>query len=301
MITEKQRQSRAKGIGSSEAGVIMGVDRWSTPYDLWLHKTGRVPPIENNDAMRLGTILEPTLLQLAGERMNKRVVRPSSHFVGHLPIYRANIDGMIETAQRGSDIVEIKTTGITEGWGTEGTDEVPEQVKVQVSYQMACASSNLAYVACLSGAFGLSFKIYRIPYDADFCEYILERVGAWWNKHIVLDEPPPEAGSLETLKNVSRNDSSIVLPLSLFEAEAAAKEKLKSAEEEYETAKATLVTALGDAKKGTCGGYSVTMTDVATDRFDRKAFELENAELAKQYIVPSGFKRIDIRKKKETA
>ena len=262
MITDKQREERNKGIGSSEVATILGLNRWQTPHDLWLLKTGRAPAQETNDAMRLGQVLEPTLLTLAGERMGKRVVRPSTTFVGHRPIFRANIDGMIGEARRGADIVEVKTTGMADGWGTEGTDEVPQPVMVQVMYQMACSSSQTAYVACLSGAFGLSFKLYRVDWSEALAEWILDRVSMWWDKHIVLDEQPDSVASLDVLKSMQRTDEQVPLPVELFEAEAEAKARLSEAEREYEAAKSRLVTALGSAKRGTAGPYSLAITDV---------------------------------------
>jgi putative phage-type endonuclease len=301
MITDKQRDERAKGIGSSEVATILRMNRWQSPFDLWAVKTGRAPAIETNDAMRLGQVLEPTLLQLAGERLGLRVVRPSTTFVGHKPIYRANIDGMVGEARRGSDIVEVKTTGVTDGWGKEGTNEVPASVMCQVTYQMACSSSHLAHVACLSGAFGLAFKLYRVEWDADLAEYILDNVNAWWERHIVKDEPPEDTGSLDTLKSLHRTDEVKDMSghLEKFQIEEAAKLKLVDAERQYEQAKASLVQALGNARRGETGPYSVAVTEVSTDRFDRKAFEAEHAELASRYIVPAGYKRIDIRKRKD--
>ena len=296
MITEKQKMIRNKCIGSSDAPVILGVSPWATSYDLWLQKTGQVPATEENQAMRIGTVLEEPLLRLAGERLGQRIVRPSSSFVGHAKFLRANIDGMIGTAQRGSDIVEIKTTSQTEGWGTEGTDEVPEMVKVQVTFQMACASASVAYVACLTGAFGLSFKVYRLPYDSDYAAYVMDRCTEWWNKHMEQGVPPATNGTLDVLKQVRRTDSQIELPQELFEAQAAAKEKLKCAEAEYEAAHAALVTALGTNKRGICATHSVSVTEIQTDRFDRKSFEQEHSVLAKEFTIPSAYNRIDVRK-----
>lgn len=299
MITDKQREARMKSLGSSDAPVILGVDPFRTPYDLWLQKTSRVPQTKENDAMRLGSVLEIPLLQLAGERIGARVVRPSSAFVGCYPYLKANIDGMVGEAKRGSDIVEVKTTSSTEGWGTEGTDQVPDRVRVQVAFQMSCASANLAHIACLTGAFGLQFKMYRIPYDADFCGYVMERCDAWWRKHIEGGEPPPERGTLDLLKQGRRTDEAVNLDPALFEEERRLASALADAEKAHEAAKARLVTALGSARRGFGGQHSISVIEVETDRFDRKAFEAEHADLARQYVVPSSYSRIDIRTKKE--
>lgn len=35
---------RTLGVGGSEAAVIAGISRWKTPLQVWLEKTGAVPP-----------------------------------------------------------------------------------------------------------------------------------------------------------------------------------------------------------------------------------------------------------------
>lgn len=49
---------RGKGLGSSDASVIMGIDPYRTKEDLFLDKTGRGKPIEVNPAMLLGQKFE---------------------------------------------------------------------------------------------------------------------------------------------------------------------------------------------------------------------------------------------------
>ena len=51
-------KERQQGIGGSEVAAVLGLSKWSTPFDVWLEKTS---PIENappNLAMQLGTFLE---------------------------------------------------------------------------------------------------------------------------------------------------------------------------------------------------------------------------------------------------
>ena len=41
---DKWLEMRNKGIGGSEAAVIVGMNRWKSPFQLWLEKTGEVEP-----------------------------------------------------------------------------------------------------------------------------------------------------------------------------------------------------------------------------------------------------------------
>ena len=60
---EEWLEERSKGIGSSEVGTIMGVNHFDTPYRLWRRKVGIDGPVESNEAMEMGHLLEPAVAQ----------------------------------------------------------------------------------------------------------------------------------------------------------------------------------------------------------------------------------------------
>ena len=35
-------KARNSGIGGSDAGIIVGLNKWKSPFQLWLEKTGQV-------------------------------------------------------------------------------------------------------------------------------------------------------------------------------------------------------------------------------------------------------------------
>lgn len=39
-------QERTKGLGGSDAGVVLGLNKYKTAFELWLEKTGQVEPQE---------------------------------------------------------------------------------------------------------------------------------------------------------------------------------------------------------------------------------------------------------------
>ena len=300
MITKKQESDRAKGIGSSDVPTILGLNPWQTAYDLWLQKTGRVESQEENDAMHLGTMLEEPVLRLAADRLGQRVVRPSNTFVGCRPYCRANIDGMIGVAKRGSPIVEAKTTGKGDEWGEDGSDEVPERVRAQVMFQMACSSSDVAHIGALIGDYGLRFKMFRVNWDADYGAYIMERVEAFWERHVLTGNAPTNSlPSADAVKRMTRTQSETKIDSLLFVNEQAAKRVLADAESEYEQARARLYAALGQHTKGVsqCGGFTISVSTVETERFDTKQWAADNPELAQTYRIPSSHQRITVRAK----
>ena len=299
MITEKQQIDRTKGIGSSDVPTILGLNPWATAHDLWLFKTGQVPGVEENEAMRIGTLLEEGVLKLASARLGVRIVKPTSTFVGSAPFMRANIDGMIGSAKRGSPIVEAKTTGRTDEWGAEGTDEVPEGVRSQVMFQMLCSSSDLTHIACLQGDHGLRLKMYRVAFCSAYAGYIHERVSEFWER-VQTKTPPNCAASVDVLKQIRRIDTpSVAIPRELFQADADAHAVLKSATAFADSTRAALLTALGQSRAGHCDGFSIRVSQVETSRFDSKTFAAENPDIAAKYTVQSGYPRVTVSNKGE--
>lgn len=296
MITEKQGSERLRGVGSSDVPTILGLNPWATPHDLWLVKTGQADGPEENDAMRLGTVLEAGVLQLASERLGVKVVKPTSTFVGCDQFMRANVDGMVGIAKRGSPIVEAKTTGRIDGWGDEGTDEVPEGVKAQVMFQMLCASSDVAHVACLQGDYGLRLKMYRVPFCEDYAGYIHERVRDFWRNHVEPRVPPAGLPSLDVLKRVRRSEAAPVVPIdgTLFVEDARAQRLLKEAQATADAARAALLVALGTATAGEGGGYRIKVSKVESSRFDAKAFAEANPDDAAKWTVRSAHSRTTV-------
>jgi len=300
MIKDKQEEDRRRGIGSSDVGTILGLNPWASPYDLWLVKTGQAAGPEENEAMRIGTVLEAGVLALAADRLGERIVKPTSTFVGYHPYMRANVDGMVRQAKRGSEIVEAKTTGATDQWGDEHTDEVPEHVKAQVMFQMMCASSDVAHIACLQGDYGLRLKMYRVPFDVEYAEYIGERVTQFWERNVLALIPPEGTAALDVLKRIRRDEQAAVVQIDpeLFAADAAAKAAADQANAAAEVARAKLIAALGTATAGEGGEFRIRISQVETSRFDAKAFMAANPETAEGFMVRSAYARTTVGKKK---
>lgn len=293
-MTELQAAARAKGIGSSDVPCIMGLDPWRTSGDLWLQRRGLIPATVENQAMHLGTALEPVILSLAGERIGERVVRPSTTFVGEKPHHRANIDGMVGAAKRGAPIVEAKTTGVADDWGPDGSSEIPERVRAQVTWQMMCAGSSEAFVAALVAARGLDLRVYTVRLDAFLADLIAQRVDEFWES---LDgDCPPAVASIESYRAMTRTErpDPVVIPADLFLAEAAAKAAAKAAESAHDAAQAALMAALGDATFGQSPeGHRIKVTQCWRNGFDSKRLLAERPELA-TYSTASTYARTTI-------
>ena len=74
---EEWLEERKKGIGSSEAGTVMGVNHFDTAYRLWRRKTGLDPAVESSEAMELGHHIEPAVASLFAARTGAEILKSS--------------------------------------------------------------------------------------------------------------------------------------------------------------------------------------------------------------------------------
>jgi putative phage-type endonuclease len=295
MITDKQREARTRGLGSSDMAAIFGVSRWKSPVDVWAEKTGRVATQQDypSEAAKIGSAVEPALLAMASERLGRKVCAPSSTFVrGFL---RANVDGMLDRFERGADIVEAKCHGQPVGYGADGSSAVPEAVMLQVQHQMLCADSQKAYVAVLDGQ-RLGFALYEVPRDEGYCLEIEARATEWWEKHILADVQPEGSFTLDTAARVTRQSGAAThIPSEIMEAYIVARESATAADRALDNAKAMLITALGQAEMGAGGGWRVSYRERSRSGVDTKRLLAENPELAERYATRTNFRVLDAR------
>lgn len=201
--TEQWHQLRGKGIGGSDAGIVMNVSSYKTPYELWEEKVGKVKrEFVTNEAIEKGNKLEPimfnlfkTLYSSKYEVIDTKDISLSSK---QFPYMRANLDGALinkQTGQKG--VLEIKSTTIQnvsmlKKWKQ---DDLPITYYFQV----------LHYLYVTGFDFAIVYAILDIPWsnqqetrvvelnkaDLEADIEILIKTERWfWNK-VVTKTPPP--------------------------------------------------------------------------------------------------------------
>lgn len=202
---------RAKGIGSSDAGAVLGLSPYADPHDVWSTKVGvdtpRKPWLE--PYAWFGNFFEPYVLFEIGCLPGAELGTLQSQT---WPFALANIDGLDQTE---GIIEEIKTT--SEKW-----DSIPHHYYAQVQHQMAVTGLDTARIRqfiCPVPRKHLEELIDRIeplcfmrseaenivcdwlwsvgelvtwvvPYDEDFVERMMEREADLWAYCESGEEPP---------------------------------------------------------------------------------------------------------------
>ena len=65
---------RNTGIGGSDASVVVGMNKWKSPFQLWMEKTGQKEPddLSDNEAVYWGTVLESAVANRFSEITGKK-------------------------------------------------------------------------------------------------------------------------------------------------------------------------------------------------------------------------------------
>jgi putative phage-type endonuclease len=175
---------RRRGIGGSDAPIVMGLSKYKTPHWLWNNKLGVVPDGDMTEPQLLGLVLEGPLLQLYQLRTGVEVKRVKE-FIAHpvTPYRYCNPDGAAPDR-----LVQVKNAGSYAGWGPDGSDQIPDDYYVQVQHEMDCCSAELCDVPVLLG--GSSFRIYTVPFNPVLAEKIAEAQEKFWDM-VQRRVPPP--------------------------------------------------------------------------------------------------------------
>ncbi len=232
---------RREKRNASESAAVLGVSPWTTPYQLWLEKTGKAQT-KANAAMRRGIELEPAA-RAAYEELTGLVMQPLVLQAGD---YSASLDGM---TLEGDLILEIKcpVRGTrSDLWQEVLAGEVPEHYAIQVQHQLMVSGADTAHLWVYDGSKGLQHVIKRD-------EAAMLRIRAAWDgfqQYLDSDTPPP----LTDDDTVVRNDAAWSLAAQAY---AQAKQEADALAERVDVARQALL-ALATRPKEQGSGVTVT-------------------------------------------
>lgn len=200
MTHDEWLKDRMQGIGGSDVGTILGLNKWKSPYQLWLEKTGQVNlDYTESEPAYWGNVLEEVVAKEFQERTGKRVMRRNQVFEHPLhPFLRANIDRWVVGENA---ILECKTANqyLAKEWDGE---EIPTTYLCQVQHYINVLNADKAYIAVLIG--GQKFIWKRIDRDQELIDMITVKLVDFWETNVIEGVEPLIDGSEATqefLKN----------------------------------------------------------------------------------------------------
>lgn len=258
---EKWLEARAIGIGGSDAAVIMGMNPYKSPYQLWLEKTGQVDPpdLSGNQYVYWGIKNESNIADWFQEETGKKVKRLGTLRSKEYTFMLANVDRTVVGENAG---LEIKTAGVRQ-YRKWKDDEIPDAYYCQCLHYMAVTGADYWYIAVLLG--GNEAKWKRIERNEEDIQHLIIAETDFW-KLVETRTPPPVDGSDSCAAALSAQykggdpNYSIILPpdvdgvIASLEDDKAIMDALKKQITEKEN---QLKALLGNAEEGATDHYRV--------------------------------------------
>lgn len=204
MDRDEWLQERKKGIGGSDAAVILGLNPYKNNIKLWEEKTGKTQAedISNRPYVKYGTQAEDLLRELFKlDFPQYEVTHEENTIIKHpqYPFLFASLDGQLVDKETGElGILEIKTTNILQSMQKEKWKEkVPDNYFCQVlhylnvtGYSFAILKAQLKYD--YDGEIRLEtkhYKILRSEFEEDIKYLEREEIKFW--EFVSKDKIPP--------------------------------------------------------------------------------------------------------------
>lgn len=190
---------RSQYIGGSDAGAVVGLDEYKSPYSLWLEKRGEIPPFEGNITTKVGGYLEELVAQMFTEETGKKVRKQNYTLVNDkYPWAAANVDRLIVGEKA---LLECKTTNSFPVMRKVKNGEFPARWFCQVMHYLMVTELEKAYLAVLINC--RDFKVFEIERDEDEINALMEAEQAFWER-VQSNSQPDFNGSCSDTEAVSK-------------------------------------------------------------------------------------------------
>lgn len=176
-------------MSPSKAAAVLGVSRWESPRSLWHRMRGELPPEEPKDEFTVGHAFEPALAYLwkesnPGWRLSRGEVQVIGTERFGFPLL-ATVD---RRGSRGSRrrVVEMKTARSLDDWGDDFSEDAPADYVVQTIVQRLVTGWTDEPADLLVMGPYFRHHCYRIPWDQELADEIIEQLRAF---HASLADP----------------------------------------------------------------------------------------------------------------
>lgn len=255
---EQWLAERSKGVTASEIAVILGISPFDSPFNLYHQKRGTITSDFDNTAMSLGRHLEPWIAdQWAADHPEWHVFEGGLFASEERPWQMATPDRRLSgmcgpVFDPAVSLLEIKSSGTYDGWGEDGTDQIPAYYRAQVLWQLDTLGLPEAHVTC----FFLGTRKrrdYVVPYDVADVQ-LMRKAAVEFLAQVERGEAPPidhtptTLGALKAL-HPDLADETAEVRTSMAVQYRAACDELKRAKEQKARIENELRAAMGSAHK----------------------------------------------------
>ena len=270
---------RRQGIGGSDAATVIGMNPWSSRYQLWADKKGLLPERPDTEAMRTGRDLEEYVAQRFQSQTGKKVRRLNAILRNiEYPWAIANIDRDIVGEDAG---LECKTTS-DYSVKRYGSQDFPEKYYCQCMHYMAVTGAKKWYLAVLLLT-SREVYIYELDRNQDEIDALMTAEREFYQVHMLMGiEPAPDGSraSTETINELNPESNGAEVQLlgmdTILNRIARLKTEIDRLSDEKAEAENVLKQHLGAFERGSSDKYIVTWKNQDRKTFDSKKYIAEN-------------------------
>lgn len=296
MERDEWLEHRRKAIGGSDASGIIGLNHWTSPYSIWADKLGKLPPKEDNEAMRQGRDLEDYVARRFMESTGKKVRRENNIIVNpDYPFAHANVDRMVIGEDAG---LECKTTSsLNMKSFKNGT--FPDTYYVQCVHYMMVTGCSKWYLAVL--VLGRDFMVFEIERDEDEIAALAKSEEEFWK--LVVSQTPPladgEASTSDAISTLYPESNDNTVSLMAYEADLNQYMSLgaliKDMEKQRDEVANRIKAFMGESGKGESNNFKVSWTSSERKSFDTKKFASEHKDIdLSEYYKTSSYRTFKV-------
>lgn len=269
---------RQKGLGSSDAPVVMMCSPWKTPHQLWLEKTGqKIEEPTNTYILEKGHAMEPKARALY-EIMDNASYPPMNVENEAFPFLRASLDGYNKEK---NIIIEIKYVG-KEDHENAANGIVPEKYYWQLQHQLMVTGAKLVRYISFDGS---AINVVEVLPDTKDIKKLVKELTKFWTLVETKEEP-----ELTEKDYVKVNDQDLLCDFLSWQV---AKDTLKRQEEVVAAIQARIFeNALVKDRSISCGDFTVK-TVVRKGNVNYKIIpQLKDLDLEQYRGKPSKYQQI---------
>lgn len=295
-------QERQKGIGGSDVGAILGINKWKTPFEVYLEKTEPITEVkEQSEAAYWGDQFEEVVAKEFERRTGKKVRRDRRHFKHKkYPFMVANIDRRVVGE---SAVLECKTANqfLAKEWKDE---EIPASYLVQVQHYLEVTGAEKGYIAVLIG--GQKFIWKEVERDEELIRMIINTEKEFWK--LVENKTPPALDGSSAAEKWVNEKFKIANEGEIVELDSSYKNKLqeyfelkkreKEFKEEINQLENQLKNDIGNAELAHVPGFDISWKQIKSSRVDSKKLKAEFKDTYDKCLKESLSRRLSIKEEK---
>lgn len=181
---------RSRHIGGSDVAALFGMSHFSTKWQLWMEKSGKLPPedLSENKNVQAGKFLEVGIAGWAASKWGMGLQKVTAY---HTHETVAGMGATLDYATDEGIPVEIKWSARGHGWhySDDTITHAPDNYILQTQHQMACFGGNYAWLVALIDN---EPRRMLVPRNDAIITSIEAEVAEFWDSVAAGREPDPD-------------------------------------------------------------------------------------------------------------